>query len=132
VTATSTDNGGQIIRQLTWPVEGDGGEREFRAETIREPAVKVVIDGPKMWVTGKPAEFKVTARVDDPPLSVNKVVTIDPGPVFYVVWARPGTFEVSAAVTVRLSYRFPERSVFVVDTYVETVAVEVCTTATTQ
>ncbi|MHB8946697.1 MAG: hypothetical protein ACYC6I_09235, partial [Bacillota bacterium] len=106
--------------------------REFKADTIREPRVKIVIDGPKMWVTGKPAEFRVTAEVDDPPYSENKVVSIDPGPIFFVIWERPGTFDVSAAVTVRLSYRFPERSVFVVDTYVEKVEVQVGATAGTE
>ena len=142
VTARSIDESGLLIRQLSWDVSvpgeadgtGRGNEvpREFRAETIREPRVKVVIDGPKMWVTGKPAEFRVTAEVDDPPFSDGKLVSIDPGPVFNVVWARPGTFEVSAAVTVRLSYRFPERSVFVVDTYLEKVEVQVCATAATE
>ncbi len=134
--ARSIDQNGAVIRQLTWaftvPEEEAGRPREFKAETIREPRVRSVIDGPKMWVTGKPAEFRVTAEVDDPPYSENKVVSIDPGPVFYVIWARPGTFEVSAAVTVRLSYRFPERSVFVVDTYVEKVEVQVCATAGTE
>lgn len=135
-TARSINEAGAVIRQLTWevtvPEGGDALRREFKAETIREPRVKIVIDGPKMWVTGKPAEFRVSAEVDDPPFSDDKTVSIDPGPVFSVVWARPGTFEVAAAVTVRLSYRFPERSVFVIDTYIEKVQVQVCATAATE
>ncbi|MHB9059425.1 MAG: PKD domain-containing protein, partial [Bacillota bacterium] len=134
--ARSIDQNGAVIRQVTWtftvPEEEAGRPREFKADTIREPRVKIVIDGPKMWVTGKPAEFRVTAEVDDPPYSENKVVSIDPGPIFFVIWERPGTFDVSAAVTVRLSYRFPERSVFVVDTYVEKVEVQVGATAGTE
>lgn len=136
VAARSLDQNGAVIRQLTWtftvPEEEAGQPRAFTVETIREPRVKIVIDGPKMWVTGKPAEFRVTTEVDDPPYSEDKVVSIDPGPVFHVIWARPGTFDVSAAVTVRLSYRFPERSVFVVDTYLEKVEVQVCTTSGTE
>ena len=52
-----------------------------------------------------------------------------PGEVFRVLWERPGTFTVRAAVNLRFSYRFPERSVYVSVIYTEEKEVEVMATS---
>jgi hypothetical protein len=58
-------------------------------------------------------------------------VQIYPAPRFQVVWARAGTFDVVVAVTVRQSYRFPNQSIFVSNTYLHKVPVKVLTTGVT-
>ncbi len=140
-TATSYSNDGRILRQKTWtvhvpaPTPGKPLEpvtKTFTLTTIIEPTVQIRIEGPRTWITGRPARFRVTAQVSKPPYTHNQQVKFYPAQVFDVVWARAGTFRVIAAVNVRQSYRFPERSVFVSNIYVKEIPVEVVTTGVTE
>jgi len=141
VTTVSVANDGRLLRRLTWTVEvkesdltgGAGAEAggqtfSFEAETIVEPAVVLTLTGPQQWVTGKPARFVVKAEISWPPRTRRQVLKAYPGWEFDVVWAKPGTFEVRAAVTVRQSYEFPDgQRLTVYNTYVTVTKVEVFT-----
>jgi len=137
----SLANDGRLLRRLTWTVEvkesdpagGAGAEAGgqtfgFEAETIVEPTVVLTLEGPQKWVTGKPARFALKAEVSWPPRTRRQVLKAYPGWEFDVVWAKPGTFEVRAAVTVRQSYEFPDgQRLTVYNTYVTVTKVEVFT-----
>ncbi|MEW6523516.1 MAG: PKD domain-containing protein [Bacillota bacterium] len=127
VKATAYDNHGRVIRYLTWVqrVDQAPATATFFAESIVEPAVKVMVDGPQAWVTGRPAGFYVTVQVAEIPGVHREVVSIDPGPYFEVWWERPGRFTVQAAATVRLVYEFPERKVTVNNTYLGSTSLDV-------
>lgn len=127
VKATAFDNHGRVIRHLTWDhqVEEMTGTSRFFAQSIVEPEVRVTVEGPRAWVTGRPAAFRVTVQVSEVSGVHREVVSIDPGPHFEVWWERPGRFAVQAAATVRITYEFPERRVTVHNTYVGSVSVEV-------
>lgn len=133
VRATSWANNGRALREMSWQVEilTGGEQRVFTAETIQEPQVEIIINGPDQWITGRPALFTVQAIVNQPPYTHNQQVQIYPAPRFQVVWARAGTFDVVVAVTVRQSYRFPNQSIFVSNTYLHKVPVKVLTTGVT-
>lgn len=143
VRARSYANDERILRDLTWEVSPgqkdlpDGvrleGEAEarwiFEAESIVEPRVLIDIEGPDSWVKGREAVFQVNADIEMPENAENLSVYYYPGEVFRVLWERPGTFTVRAAVNLRFSYRFPERSVYVSVIYTEEKEVEVMATS---
>lgn len=134
VTAVSYSNKGEVLRKGFWEVEIREEEqlpvpRHFTLETIQEPGVKIRLEGPRKWITGRPALFRVEVEVDPVPFMERQVVSVDPGRLFAVEWERPGTFEVAAAVTIRTTYRLPERTLTIANTYVERVQVKVATTA---
>ncbi|MEW6723930.1 MAG: hypothetical protein AB1331_03265 [Bacillota bacterium] len=137
-TARSVAGNGAVLRQLSWTVEvppGTGPQQPHQVamayETMREAVPSVRLNGPKRWVTGRPAEFTVEVSVPTQPHQVRQVVTIDPGYRFLVQWARPGTFEVSCAVRVETTYALAEGERTITNTYVTTVSVEVLTMALT-
>lgn len=138
VRARSIANDGRVLRDLEWTVEATGGSGPgesaftFEAETIVEPVVVLTVEGPKKWVTGKPARFKVVAEVSWPPRTRRQVIRAYPGWEFDVVWEKPGTFEVRGAVTVKQSYEFPDQRITVYNTYVTVVTVEVFTPGLTE
>ncbi|HAI20682.1 MAG TPA: hypothetical protein DCM14_02065 [Clostridiales bacterium UBA8153] len=126
VQATAYDNHGRVIRHLTWEHQVEGTDtHRFFAQSIVEPEVSVTVKGPRTWVTGRPAVFRVAVQVSEVPGVHREVVSIDPAPSFEVWWERPGRFTVQAAATVRITYEFPERRVTVHNTYVGSVSVEV-------
>lgn len=131
--AVSRANDGRLLRELTWTAEvGPGEAISFEAETIVEPVVSITIEGPRKWVTGRPARFKVTAEVTWPPRTRRQVLRAYPGWLFDVVWEKPGAFEVRAAVNVRQSYEFPERRLTVSNTYVVVMPIEIFTPGLTE
>lgn len=156
VSARSLANDGRLLRELTWAVEAgqggagsgdaglgagrDGGQSPgsdgrtftFEAETIVEPVVKLSLEGPEKWVTGKPARFEIKAEVSWPPRTRRQVIRAYPGWKFDVVWEKPGKFEVRAAVTVRQSYEFSEKRITVANTYVVVKTIEIFTPGLTE
>lgn len=85
------------------------------------------LEGPKKWVTGKPARFEAFFDARVPPDVLLEDVRFDPAPRFSVVWRRSGEFRVSVAVraTFRVVAEGKERRV--VNVYVTEVPVSVLT-----
>ncbi|GEM_PF-3071911 len=135
VRARSYANDGRGLRDHSWQVSigpGDVGQpRSFALESISEPEVTIRLIGPETWVTGRPALFHVEYDVTLPPFVEDAKTKVYPAPAFAVVWERPGRFTVKAAVNLRFSYRFPERSVYVSCYYIREVPMEVLTTVLT-
>jgi hypothetical protein len=137
VRAFSFSNQGQILREQRWTVNipaGTGGDRPgqgstLQAETLGEPRVVMTLEGPAAWMVGRPARFMVRAWAEDPPYGKIEEVEADPGWAFEVVWSRPGTYAVAAAVTVRVRYALGGRNFTVANTYLHGVKVDVAATA---
>ncbi|MCL6451279.1 MAG: hypothetical protein K6T75_08315 [Acetobacteraceae bacterium] len=131
VRAASVSNQGTLLRDAAWEVEvgPDRLTRSFRVETAREPGVRVVVEGPREWVTGRPAEFSVRVEVDPPPDARCRVTSLDPGAEFAVLWEHPGEYQVAAAATIQVTYEFPEGTVTVWNTYLGSVTVVVLATS---
>ncbi len=138
VSARSVANDGRVLRDLSWTVQAgqgagpDGRTFSFQAETIVEPQVKLTIEGPVKWVTGKAARFEVKAEVSWPPRTRRQVIRAYPGWAFDVVWEKPGVFEVRAAITVKQSYEFPDQRLTVYNTYVTSTKIELFTPGLTE
>lgn len=79
--------------------------RAFSVAAPQAPQVDLRLEGPDTWVVGRPATFRLEARVGHPPFTERVHVEYDPGPVFSVRWRRPGTFRVDGAARVRVYYR---------------------------
>jgi len=134
VSAASYDAGGKLLCRLTWSVDvpapppgeeggagsgaGDGMERELTAQAPLEPGVAVNLDGPREWMAGIPAQYWVRVSVTDPPGGRSRVVDIDPGPAFQVLWERPGHYLVQVAVTVETTYEVDGKAVRLRSTWV--------------
>ncbi len=137
VRAFSFSNQGQILREQRWTLNvpaGAGPDRPWtgptlRTETIGEPRVVVALEGPATWVTGRPAAFRVRAWVDEPAHGRIVEVTADPGWHFEVLWERPGTYAVAAAVSVKVNYSLAGRSMTFTNTYLHGVKVDVAVPA---
>lgn len=114
VTARSLAPDGTVLRQLSWdvavPPEAAASETwSFTAYGPQAPGIAAEIEGPGTWIAGRPATFRVKAQVKAPPFGEIVAVNYDPGPVFDVVWARPGRgFIVRAAVLVDVRYTYPD------------------------
>lgn len=147
VTARSISNEDRLLRELEWHVGPDGADGvegamlradgdslrwEFVAESIREPQVDIEIQGPENWVAGREALYQISADITMPPHADEATVYYYPGQRFRVLWERPGTFTVRAAVNLRFSYRLPERSLYVSVIYVAEREVEVLATSVTR
>ena len=85
--------------------------RTFAAAAPQAPRVELRLEGPRAWVVGRPATFRLEAEVQNPPFTERVEVDYDPGPVFSVRWRRPGTFQVDGAVRVRVHYRIHGRAI---------------------
>ena len=137
VRAFSFSNQGQILREQRWTVNipaGAGTDRPgqgptLQAETLGEPRVVLALEGPAAWIVGRPARFTVRAWAEDPPYGKIEEVEADPGWAFDVVWSRPGTYAVAAAVTVRVRYALGGRRFTVANTYLHGVKVDVAATS---
>jgi len=110
VRAVSVANDGQVLRELTWTAQAREGP---------------TAGGMTFEFDGKPARFELKAEVSRPPHTRKQVIKAYPGWVFFVVWEKPGMFEVRGAVSVRQSYEFPERRLTIYNTYIVVVPVEV-------
>ncbi len=129
VTAASLTESGEVLRTKEW-VTDEEGEHVFACDTAEEIVPEIEILGPKCWMTGRRAEYRVEAKVGDVPDEVEDLrMEFYPGEEFSVLWERPGRFEVKGAVNLRYSWRFPDGSSrhFSV-TYSETMDVEVLAT----
>lgn len=140
VTARSLGPEGRLLRQQTWEVnlaeaEGaDGAEgliRRFPLAGPAPPGVELAVEGPRSWLTGRPAEFQVVARVTPPPAAEKVTVTYYPGETFRVQWEKPGRFRVIGAVGLKINYVFPDGRVTLYNTYTAETEVEVLATTVT-
>lgn len=142
VTARSYANDGRLLREIHWRLESGqedlpegvelsqgGSSWVFTAHSIEEPVVSLSLEGPRSWVTGREAVYRVTADIEPPPYAGDIQVHYYPGQEFRVLWERPGTFTVRAAVNLRFSYRLPERSLYVSVIFVHEEEVEVMATS---
>ncbi|MEW6308481.1 MAG: PKD domain-containing protein [Bacillota bacterium] len=126
VTGTSLSNKGTVLRSKTWAIPAKAGQTfEFSLETVAEPTVRITLIAPRLWVTGRPAAFQVVPEVLMPDGARAEQITIDPGREFQVVWERPGRFTVKAAVSVKCTYVFPERTLTLTQVHVAEVGVDV-------
>ncbi|PZN09099.1 MAG: hypothetical protein DIU69_09080 [Bacillota bacterium] len=85
--------------------------RAFSVAAPQAPEVDLRLEGPVAWVVGRPALFRLEARVQHPPFTERVHLEYDPGPVFTVRWRRPGRFRVDGAVRVRVYYRINGTSI---------------------
>ncbi|MBE3591195.1 MAG: hypothetical protein IMW98_10345 [Firmicutes bacterium] len=133
VTARSLAEDGRLIREQRWTVavQQAGETLAFRAETIRPPVVRLALEGPRAWVAGRPAEFRLRWEISGGGFVERAEARADPGPRFRVLWARPGNdFTVRAALMLKMRYRFPDGSTFTAyDTYVTETLVDVYATS---
>jgi len=131
VRATSYSNEGRPLRRKEWTVEVSPGDlvRTFYVETVEEPRVELELKGPMLWVTGRPANFQVVPHITAPPHAERVTYRCYPSDEFTVVWNKPGTFTVRAAVTVKTNYVFPDQRITTWNTYVVTREVKVATTS---
>ncbi len=127
---SSYDNDGKHIFTKVWDAKITDADKTwlFQCSSIAQQTASLVIQGPKKWVTGKPAEFRVSLTMDILPGVKVVSVVYDPGESFLVLWERAGDFEVSCAATVELEYMVEDKAVTVKNTYIETVPVIVLTT----
>ncbi len=129
VEAASLSESGEVLRTKEW-VTDEEGKRVFDCNTAEEIVPEIEILGPKSWMTGRRANYRVEAEVEDVPEEVEDLrMEFYPGEEFSVLWERPGRFEVKGAVNLRYSWRFPDGSSrYFSVTYSETVDVEVLAT----
>lgn len=109
VTATSWDGDGQALAKWRWDVEvveSEGREETFVASTINEPDADIRIAGPKEWIVGLPAEFRVQAEFRCAKGHEIAQIYFSPAERFKVLWERPGKYPVFAAVTFRVKASF--------------------------
>ncbi|MGE5579527.1 MAG: hypothetical protein ACM3WU_05705 [Bacillota bacterium] len=134
VHAQSYDNRGDPLLEHVWNVAvgGDDLEKTFTCRSIPRLSASLEINGPAMWVTGKPAVYSAELKMD-PEAGIEVVsVEYDPGPRFCVLWERSGDFQVSCAAKVRLRYFIAGETLTVTNTYVTEITVEVLTTGVTR
>ena len=110
----------------------DGLTRTFNCASVPRAQVRLVLDGPIMWVTGKPAVYTASFDIEAPDNVEVASVRFDPGPKFAVVWERAGEFHVTCAASVALRYFLEDGTITVENTYVYDVLVQVLTTGVTQ
>ncbi|MHB9143823.1 MAG: alpha/beta fold hydrolase [Symbiobacteriia bacterium] len=121
VTATSVSNLGQVLRRQVWDVVvsaiggsseggaiGGGQSQRFSFETVRPPWLRLELEGPEKWVTGRPATYQVRTESLPVPWVERQKITVDPAGKFQVGWEKPGTYVVAASVMVETTYRLPE------------------------
>ncbi|HEY8552737.1 MAG TPA: hypothetical protein VIL40_04725 [Thermaerobacter sp.] len=99
--------------------------RLFPAAAPEAPRVRLELEGPRRWVVGRPAIFRLRAEIQNPPFTERVEVDYDPGPVFSVRWRRPGAFAVDGAVRVRVHYRIHGRALALSHVYRVTETVDV-------
>jgi hypothetical protein len=134
VTAESYAAGGESLYKKTWqasPVLA-GETHRFSAQSIAPLKVNIVLNGPRTWVTGKPAVYSTGADIDLPPDAELVSVKFDPGEVFGVLWERAGDFVVGTAASIIVKYSLEDACVQVENTYLMEVPVTVLTTGVTQ
>ncbi|MCR4399019.1 MAG: hypothetical protein NUV93_08670, partial [Firmicutes bacterium] len=133
IRARALDDRGRVTREEHWeievPDEGSPATRVTLAAGGPDPRVRVVVRGPVMWVTGRPARYSVEVDSSGSGAVGKEVVTVEPGREFDMVWERPGTFTVSAAAKVRLEFERPGGRVWVTKTYTGSMEVRVTAVA---
>ncbi len=88
--------------------------------------------GPKKWVTGKPAKFEASFRVETPPGVMLESVSFDPALKFAVIWKRAGDFKVGVAVKAKFRITLGSEEVRVTNVYYTEVPVSVLTLGITR
>jgi len=108
VRAVSTAGDGQPLAEWAWEEAiGEDGEhsRTYTATTLPVVDVELRLEGPLAWVTGRPAEYRLSYTISPlPPGVIAELTYLYPGPAFEMVWQKPGTFTVTGALAVRITY----------------------------
>ncbi|MGE5542183.1 MAG: hypothetical protein ACM3WT_04025, partial [Bacillota bacterium] len=139
VRAKALDGKGRVLREESWSVSVPPAVEEAPAPPSEvkfvaggdSPDVRVEVTGPAMWVTGRPAKFEVKVDTGGVGASGKEVITVEPGREFRMIWERPGTFQVTAAAKVRLTYDRPGGRVSITRTYTGATTVKVAATGVT-
>jgi len=110
VQAVSWSNDARKLAVWEWvvgvPLDRVDVPLSFLASTLNAPEVRLTLDGPLAWVTGRLADYYLSYEIIRRPgtVTVAEVAHLYPGPHFQMVWERPGTFLVNGALTLRLTY----------------------------
>ncbi|MDI3316364.1 MAG: PKD domain-containing protein [Bacillota bacterium] len=125
VTASSYSAEGRLLRRQRWRVvvrpdeflPRDGlpaataGLRLFRAQTVEIPTLQLRLHGPRLWLSARPAAWRLELEAGRAPCLDGVRVRYDPAPRFHVAWRKPGTFQVDGAAVVTLRYAWPDGAV---------------------
>jgi hypothetical protein len=110
-TAVSRAADGTELARWQWDVEVDAGQVgrliAFRATTVGAPEVRLHLEGPASWVTGRPAKYELSYELEAGAGDGihAELAYLYPGPAFEIVWEKPGRFTVTGALALRLTYR---------------------------
>ena len=134
--ARSFGDDGITLADYQWLVEvqGDtGGRKAFAASTVPWAEVELELAGPLAWVTGLPAEYRVSYSLRLPPGTPveDYTVRIEPAEQFEMIWEKPGEFTVKAALVLRLRYDAGQGRASVVNVYTVEKRVRVYATVVT-
>lgn len=79
----------------------------FRATTVGAAEVRLHLEGPASWVTGRPAKYELSYELATGAREGvhAELAYLYPGPAFEMVWEKPGRFTVTGALALRLTYR---------------------------
>ena len=132
VKAVSICEKGSVIREMVWHFVLDATSihlpQSFNFETIGIVNPDITIHGPKAWVTGRPANYRVEVDFIEPPFGDTVITSIKPSEHFQMVWDKPGRQTLTVAVAAVTTYTFPKgQKVSVRNVYTRSMEVEVAT-----
>jgi hypothetical protein len=135
VRAVSVSAEGEPLAEWAWEesiAAGDESPRTFEATTLPLLDVQLRLEGPLAWVTGRPAGYRLSYSISPPPPGVvAELAYLYPGPSFEMVWQKPGTFTVTGALALRITYEGGSGLRAVVNVYTVEQAVKVYATVIT-
>lgn len=108
--ATSWSSEGWVLADYQWQVhigaEDVAVPKEFSAQTLSSPDIRLELIGPVAWVTGLPARYTIEYEITMPQTSGTsaQVAYLYPAQEFEMIWERPGEFTVTGALALRLTY----------------------------
>ncbi len=134
VKAISYAETGEKIREMVWHFVLDATSvhlpQSFNFETIGLVNPEIEIIGPLAWVTGRPAQYRVTVDFVEPPFGETVITSIKPSENFQMVWDKPGKQTLTVAVAAVTTYKFPKGGqISVRNVYTRSIEVEVATLA---
>jgi hypothetical protein len=132
VKAISYAETGEVIREMVWHFVLDATSihlpQSFNFETIGLVNPEIEIIGPKAWVTGRPAQYRVNVDYVEPPFGDTVITSIKPSENFQMVWDKPGRQTLTVAVAAVTTYKFPKGGqISVRNVYTRAIEVEVAT-----
>ncbi len=132
VKAISYSKTGEKIREKVWHLVLDATSihlpQSFNFETIGLVNPDIRIIGPKAWVTGRPARYRVTVDYVEPPFGETVITSIKPSENFQMVWDQAGKQTLTVAVACVTTYKFPQGGqISIRNVYTRSMEVDVAT-----